>query len=145
MAYDAEPALRLHNKLLYTTIALDYLGPTVEDGYAEKRFRAACRNHISDASCKSANSTTDLIDLLVREDKIGIGDYDVLRDILSFYHTVVDLIDDTEIVLRAKGITIYERIRGIKRVKGNNANNCKYVRTMIWLFRENPIQYGCFC
>ena len=130
MAHDVDPALRLHNKLLYTTIALDHLGPSIQHGDPEMRFRGYCKNYISAPSCRigSAQNAYALIEILEKEGKIGIGDYDVLKDILSFDETILREIHYTELQLLEKGTHIYERIGDIKRMKTNIDYDCKYVQ-----------------
>ena len=118
----------LHNKLLYTTIAIDYLHSTVGAGIPEQRFRANFKNYVDDPLSRSANNVTELIEILEQKNCVGLGDYDILVDITKFDARILKEIEYTKTALcNHFGIEI--RRRGFYHNKGiveDCKNRCKY-------------------
>ena len=125
MAVKEDEALRIHKQLLYSTIALDFCSSDIDKGYPASKFRAKFRNHVHDDHSTNAKDVCDLIQILETKGKISVGDYSVLRDIVSFDTRIVKEIDDTERILHEKGFAVYERNNGTKRVKDKFVNNSK--------------------
>ena len=100
---------RLHNKLLYTTIAINYLHHTVDNGVPEQMFRANVKSYLEDPLTSSGKDVTRLLEILESKGHIGIGDYDILKDIVNFDKKLIQEIYDMELVMRSYGTNIYER------------------------------------
>ena len=117
--YIRDAARRLHNKLLYTTIAIDYLHASVENGLCQEQFWANSKLYLDTPLSTSSKTVSDLIGVLEHRGLISIGDYDVLKDIISFNVKVVQEIEDTELALKTLSIPIYQRINNDKILKDN--------------------------
>ena len=100
---------RLHNKLLYTTIAINYLHHTVDNGVPEQMFRANVKSYLEDPLTSSTKDVTRLLETLESKGHVGIGDYDILKDIVNFDKKLIQEIYDMELVMRSYGTNIYER------------------------------------
>ena len=120
-------AERLHNKLLYTTIAIDYLHSTVDDGIPEKQFRAKFKNYVNAPLYNNSQSVFELIEILEKNGLVGVGDYDILIDLTRFDARIVEEIQDTKAVLHFTGIPIHRRIDvdHSKELHENFVNRCK--------------------
>ena len=103
----SKKAERLHKKLLYTTVAIDYLHKTVNNGIPEQRFQANVRIYFEDSHSRNAY---ELIDELEKKGLIGIGDYDILVEMTSFDVRIAKEIEDIKTVLHAQGIALYRRV-----------------------------------
>ena len=100
---------RIHNQLLYITTAIVHLHETVGDGVPEKKFRALVKNYLNDPLSNSAKDATAILEILERKGLIGLGDYDILKDIVQFDKQLVDEINETENTLYSRGVHIYFR------------------------------------
>ena len=105
-----EEARRLHNKMLYTTIAINYLHSSVDKGIPEQLFRGNFRNHVDDPLSNNAKDVYKMIEILETRGLISLGDYDVLIDIVPFDVRIIEEIESTKSVLYTQGIAIYRRI-----------------------------------
>ena len=77
-------AISLHNQLLYTTIAIDYLHQNVDSGLPAERFYANCREFFHDpVTCKDKD-VKSLLEQLERKGLVDVGDYDILKYIVKF-------------------------------------------------------------
>ena len=124
-------AERLHNKLLYTTIAIDYLHSTVDAGIPEQQFRAKFKNYVKAPLYNNSQTVFQLIEILEKNGLVGLGDYDILVDLTSFDARIVNEIQDTKAVLHFMGISIHSRV-GVdhsKELDENFVNRCKYTIT----------------
>ena len=113
----AARSLRVHNKLLYVTLAIDFFHSTVDNGIPEQQFRAGVRNYVDDPLSKSAKDVAALLDILEKKGLIGLGDYDVLKDIVHFDVRVINEINDIELVLQNHGTPIYNRLQNGRKRK----------------------------
>ena len=105
-----QKATALHNKLLYTTIAIDFLHSSVQNGLQEQRFRAKCKQYVDDPLSNGAKDAYRLIEILEEKGMIGLGDYDILLDIVTKVHKkIVDEIESTKALLHCYGIPLYRR------------------------------------
>ena len=122
-------AKRLHNKLLYTTIAIDYLHRTVEKGIPEQRFRANCRNYVDEPLFSSVANVSQLIEILEKKGLIGLGDYDILVEIISFDVRIVQEVEDTKALLHTLGFSLYRRKQLDKTTEfiEDYTYRCKYI------------------
>ena len=120
-----EEARRLHNKLLYTTIAINYLHSSVDNGIPEKQFRANFKNYADDPLSHSAKDVFQMIEILETKELVGIGDYDILVDIVQFDERIVREIESIKLVLHTQGISIYRRVDPPEVVQVL-PNRCKY-------------------
>ena len=136
------PARRLHNQLLYITIAIDYLYSNEHNLLPEQQFIANCRKHIYDPASMSKKDVTMLMEALESKGKIGIGDYDVLRDIVKFDVNIIKEINDTELALHTRGEPIYERYNWFneKRPKTIFVHRCKYGFYILNWFKCNNLK-----
>ena len=78
----ASPECRIHNRLLYTTIAIDYLQPS--NSMSADRFRGRCREYLTDPASRSVTDISELLSLLEARGYIKIGDYTHLKNIVDF-------------------------------------------------------------
>ena len=109
---DSESSVRsLHNKLLYVTIAINYLHSTIDNGIPEQQFRANARNYVEDPLSISAKDAEAILEILEKKGLIGLGDYDILRDIVQFDVRLIKEINDTELALQSHGVPIFIRVR----------------------------------
>ena len=122
-------AKRLHNKLLYTTIAIDYLHTTVENGVPEQRFRANCRNYVDEPLFTSAVNVTQLIEILEKKGLIRLGDYDILVEIISFDVRIVQEVENTKALLHTLGVSLYRRkqLDNTKEFLEDYTYRCEYI------------------
>ena len=100
----------LHKRLLYTTIAIDYLHPSVQYGIQADRFRAKCQEYLKSPIDYSKENVTDLLYRLENKGLISIGDYDILKEIVKDIH--IDLIKEinkTELQIQNDGGIIKRR------------------------------------
>ena len=105
---DSEASIRkLHFELLYTKIAIEYLHPNVDDGLPATRFRAKCREYITVSSAQE--SVEKLLLTLESERLVGIGNYDILKEITSFDVRILNEINSTELKIQSHGGTIQKR------------------------------------
>ena len=100
-----QKAKRLHTKLLYTTISIDYLDSSVEDGTPEKRFRANVKKYLNNPV--SDKDVFQLMDILEKNGIVRFGVYDALIDIVSFDMRIVDEIEKTKAALQNLDIELY--------------------------------------
>ena len=130
-----EQARRLHNKLLYTTIAINYLHSCVDNGIPEKQFRANFKNYANDPLSSSAKDVYQMIEILETKELVGIGDYDILIDIVQFDERIVREIESIKLVLYTQGISIYRRIdpNNTPEVVQVLPNRCKYTLFLMHL------------
>ena len=105
-----EEARRLHNKLLYTTIAINYLHSSVDNGIPEKQFRANFKNYADDPLSHSDKDVYQMIEILETKSLVSLGDYDVLVDIVQFDSRIVQEIESTKLVMQTMGISIYRKV-----------------------------------
>ena len=68
-----DKAKRLHNKLLYTTIAIDYLHTSIDDGIPEQRFQANFRNYVKDSLSNTSKNVTQMIEILEKKGFMSWG------------------------------------------------------------------------
>ena len=136
-----EEAKRLHNKMLYTTIAINYLHSSVDNGIPEKLFRANFKNYVHDPLSSDAKDVFKMIEILELKDLISLGDYDILADIVQFDVRIVEEIESTKIVLHTMGISIYRRLQvdNTKVLHEGFPNRSK--RTLFLSF----IFFHCYC
>ena len=100
----------IHKRLLYTTIAIDYLHKSVQDGIQAERFRAKCQEHLKSPVDNSKENVKELLSCLEDKGLISIGDYDILREIVKGIH--IDLIKEinkTELEIQNNGGSIKKR------------------------------------
>ena len=126
-----EQAKRLHNNMLYTTIAINYLHSTVNNAIPEKQFRANFKNYVDDQLSNGAKDVYQLIEILESKGLVSLGDYDILMDIVQFDVRIVQEIESTKTVLHRIGVPIYRRIylnmENEKELVEDFANRCKYL------------------
>ena len=128
LTLEKSKAERLHNKLLYTTIAIDYLHSTVDKGIPEQQFRAKFKNYVKAPLYSNSHTVSQLIEILEKNGLVGLGDYDILVDLTRFDARIVDEIQDTKAVLHFMGISIHRRV-GVDHSKELHENfiyRCKY-------------------
>ena len=127
----------LHNKLLYITIAIDYLDGKIDNGVPEKRFRAFARNYVDDPLSNNAKDVTALLKILENKGHIGLGDYDILKDIVKFDSNIINEIVDTELALQSHGIPIYFRVEDgtVKKLREHFVNRGK--RHIVYVYSIN--------
>ena len=113
---------RLHNNLLYTTIAIDYLHSAVDNGIPESRFRANVKHYVTDPLTNSARDVTAILEILERRGLIGPGDYDILKDMVEFDQRLINEIVETENKIQNHGGSIYRR--GENRYAGKRKEPC---------------------
>ena len=123
-----DKAKRLHNKLLYTTIAIDYLHSSVGEGIPEQQFRANFRNFVTDPLSHNAENVSRLIEILEEKGFVSLGDYDNLIEIVNFNVKIVEEVEDTKAVLHTLGIKLYRRSGNDNRKKpiADYLYHCKY-------------------
>ena len=133
-----EKSKRLHNKLLYDTIAIDYLHSTVDKGIPEQRFRAGVKNYLDDPLSNSARDVTAILESLEQKGLIGLGDYDILRDIVQFDFKLMKEIHDIEIVFQSHGTPIFTRVKNgtEKKCIENARNSGKNTYSILFTFLE---------
>ena len=124
---------RIHNKLLYTTIAIDFLHRTVNDGIPEQQFRARVRNYIGDPASNGAKDVEAFLNILESKGLIGIGDYDILKDIVQFDAKLIKEIVDTELALQSHGVQIYMRVQNgnVKKIKKYSVDRGEEVLSLL--------------
>ena len=121
-----EEGRRLHNKMLYTTIAITYLHSSVNNGIPEQRFRANFKNYVDDPLSNSAQDVFQMIEILETKGLVSLGDYDILIDIVQFDVRIVREIESIKLVLYTRGISIYRRIDANLRLVEALPHRCKY-------------------
>ena len=123
-----EEAKRLHNKLLYTTIAINYLHSTVDNGIPEKQFRANFKNYADDPLSHSERDVYQMIEILEIKGLVSLGDYDILLDIVQFDARIVHEIESAKLVMQTIGISIYRRtdVNHTKVLVEDFSHRCKY-------------------
>ena len=123
-----DEAKRVHNKMLYTTIATNYLHSTVDNGIPEQLFRANFRNYLDDPLSNSAKDVYEMIRILEQQGLVSLGDYDILVDIVKFDARIVQEIELSKIVMHKIGISIYRRIEvePRKELVEEFLHRCKY-------------------
>ena len=126
-----EEAKRLHNKMLYTTIAINYLHSSVDNGIPEQRFRANFKNYADDPLSSSAKDVFQMIEILETKGLVSLGDYDILVDIVQFDARIVQEIESAKLVMNTIGISIYRRIDAnhTKVLVEDLSHRCKYTIT----------------
>ena len=100
----------LHKRLLYTTIAIDYLHSSVQDGIQAERFKAKCQEYLKSPVDYSKENVKDLLSCLENKGFVSIGDYDILKAIVKGIH--IDLIKEinkTELEIQNNGGSIKKR------------------------------------
>ena len=113
---------RLHNKLIYTTIAIDYLHSSIDNGIPESRFRANVKHYVTDPLTNSARDVTAILEILERNGLVGPGDYDILKEMVEFDQRLINEIVDTERKIQNHGGSIYRR--GESRYAGKRKEHC---------------------
>ncbi|KAK3100464.1 hypothetical protein FSP39_020475 [Pinctada imbricata] len=104
--YQSDEISRLHRKLLYTTIAIEYLHETVDDGRQKLRFVAAYKQYSRTPIEDSLEDVDDILQDLERRGLLGIGNYKILKDIVQFNVKIIEEIEKTEIAIRQIGGTV---------------------------------------
>ena len=108
---DSESSVRsLHNKLLYVTIAINYLHSIVNNGIPEQEFRASVRKYVDDPLSISGKDAGAILEILEKKGLIDLGDYDILKDIATFDARIIKEITTTELALQSHGIPTLTRV-----------------------------------
>ena len=120
---DEDRIKQLHSRLLYYTIAIEYLDPTIENGIPARQFKANCRAFLTDPfSYDATDQPVDkLISSLEKQGYIAIGDYGTLKQILAFDKRILELINKTEREIQNHGGTIKRRNSKRKCVEINES------------------------
>ena len=99
----------LHKELLYSTLAIDYLHPTVDKGIPAAKFKANCREFLDCPLSLNNDEPSCLLEELEKAGHIGIGDYDNLKKIVCFDIRIINEIEKTELVMKSQNGMIYLR------------------------------------
>ena len=126
-----DEAKRLHNKMLYTTIAINYLHSTVDNGIPEKQFRANFKNYADDPLSHSDKDVYQMIEILEIKGLVSLGDYDILVDIVQFDARIVQEIESAKLIMHTIGIVIYRRVdvNHTRVLVEDFSHRCKYTIT----------------
>ena len=121
---------RLHTNLLYIRIAIDYLHPRIDDGIPALRFHANCKNYLEAPIEGNERDVTKLLEIFEQKEYIGIGDYDILRDLVRFDVKIEDIIDETELQIINHGCVATRRDSTGKIISRDSPNHGKFHFTL---------------
>ena len=108
--YENDKIRALHKRLLYTTVAIDYLHSSVQDGIQAERFKAKCQEFLKSPVDYSKENVKDLLFCLENKGFVSIGDYDILKAIVKGIHPdLLKKINKTELEIQNNGGTIKKR------------------------------------
>ena len=114
---------RLHNSLLYIRLAIDHLHPRIDDGIPASLFHANCRNYLHAPIECNERDVTKLLEIFEQKEYIGIGDYDILRDLVRFDVKIEDIIDETELQIINHGCVATRRDSTGKIISRDSPNH----------------------
>ncbi|XP_062603027.1 uncharacterized protein LOC134264761 [Saccostrea cucullata] len=96
MPVDKEKMKELHINLI-SSIALDYLDPSVNSGYDHQRFLLNCRRYLKTPREQSIRDVVKVLDCFEQKGLMSPGNYKVLKDVVKDVNVqIVELIKDTE-------------------------------------------------
>ena len=108
--FDDDKIHAIHKRLLYTTIAIDYLHKSVQNGIQAERFRARCQEYLKYPVDYSKEDVKTLLSCLESKGHIGIGDYDTLKEIVADVHKeLLKEINRAELKIQSHGGSIIRR------------------------------------
>ena len=87
---------QLHSTLLYETLAVNHLHPSIDNGLPLLKFQAKCRIHLSTPIHRKSVTCTEILEQLETEGVISEGNYDSLKELVSFDIRIVEEIEDVE-------------------------------------------------
>ena len=113
----------LHKGLLFDTIAIDYLDPSIQNGLQAKKFRAKCRQYLKEPMKFNVEDVDKLLETLESKGFIGIGDYDTLREMTADIDVkIIQEIDRAELKIENQGGNIKRRNYKRKFVEYENCH-----------------------
>jgi hypothetical protein len=96
MANKKQKIKTLHNDLM-SALALDYLDPSINNGYDHQRFLLNCRNHLKTPREQSIKSVIEVLDMFERKGIMSPENYNILKEVVKGVNQqIVDLIEETE-------------------------------------------------
>ena len=129
---------RLHNQLLYKTLAVNRLHKSVNGEIDFKTFKGNCRDFLTDPLSIGKGDAEQLLEELEKQKFIGIGDYDNLKKLVEFNVEYIDRIEETERAILSNGGTIYQRNANGELMEDNGTNRGKlhvHLGTVHLIFR----------
>ena len=92
----AEEIGNLHQRLLYDTIAADFVHHTIDDGIPFQKFKGRCRSYLKETIYRNAKTSEELLKGLEQKGEIEPGRYEVLKELVDFDVAIVEKVTDTE-------------------------------------------------
>ncbi|XP_061184616.1 uncharacterized protein LOC133192635 [Saccostrea echinata] len=96
MPVDKKKMKDLHINLI-STIALDYLDPSINSGHDHQRFLLNCRRYLKTPREQSIRDVVKVLDCFEQKGLMSPGHYHVLKDVVKDVNVqIVELIEETE-------------------------------------------------
>ena len=124
----------LHNQLLYKTLAVNRLHKSVDGGIEFLKFKGNCRDFLTDPLSIDKSDAEQLLEELEKQNFIGIGDYDNLKNLVDFNEEYKEQIAETEQAILSHGGIIYQRTTDGELMEDNGTN-----RGTPMLVQWNPV------
>ena len=114
---------KLHSKLLYETLAVNYLHETVDKGVPLQQFQARCRIHLSTPLQRKLDNCKDILEQLEKQEVVREGNYSTLKELVNFD---VKIVQEIEYVERAIALSQKPRDVGrhCKKRKATDNDKC---------------------
>ena len=121
---------RLHNKLLYKTLAIGRLHKSVNGGIEFLTFKGNCRDFLTDPLSIDKGDAEQLLQELEKQNVIGVGDYDNLKKLVDFNVEYIRRIEETEEAILSNHGKICQRNEDGELIEDSTTNRGKH---HLWL------------